>query len=352
MDSTVTQPRSPRPRKGLLAIYFLLLAALTFAGAELIVRLKGARPYRPVALDVNIEPGGRFFVPDPAGGYAQLPGRFKVTLPDGFFFHVTHGSNGLRITHPPHPAGGAAPSKEIWILGCSLTHGWCLNDEETYPWLVQEAFPDYEVVNGGVEGYGTLQSRLQFQEMLARRSGPELVVLAYGTFQDVRNTFVRQRQKSIAPFNRLGPLIQPYARFNAHGDLDYFTADVGYREFPLMRASALVHFAEEKYNDWEVLTSRSAEVSAELIIRFASFCRENNIKFLLAGISSDSPAMLAYCQRRGVAAVDISVVLAEPGNTNLPHDNHPSAAANKVYAQKLIACLKQVLLEAPARVDP
>jgi hypothetical protein len=91
-----------------------------------------------------------------------------------------------------------------------------------------------------------------------------------------------------------------------------------------------------------------------LIRRFADFCASERIRFVLAGISSDAGSMLEYCRKQGITTVDISVVLAEPGNTNAPHDNHPSASANRVYAQKLLAFLKEQVLGAAANsvTDP
>jgi hypothetical protein len=318
---------------------------------EVVARLCGHKPYSVPKLDVRVEPGGRFYALKPSGGYGQLPGAFDVTLPSGWKFHVTHDTNGLRLTHPPRAESGAAHKPELWILGCSLTHGWSLNDEETYPWLVQQALPGFEVLNGGVEGYSTLQSRLLFQELLEARGKPAVVVLAYGTFHDFRNTLVRERRKAVVAYNRLGPLQQPYARFDGKGELEYFMSPVEYTEFPLMRVSALMHFAEQQYNRWEISRANSDVVSAELMRRWAIFCRDNGIAFIVAGISSDSGPMLETVGRLGLRTVDISVPLREPGNTNLPHDNHPSAKADKEYARKLIAYLKDLPSRSPARTN-
>ena len=82
-------------------------------------------------------------------------------------------------------------------------------------------------------------------------------------------------------------------------------------------------------------------VSAELMRRWAVFCRDHGIAFIVAGISSDSGPMLETVGRMGLRTVDISVPLREPGNTNIPHDNHPSAKANREYARKLLAFLKE-----------
>ncbi|XZN93083.1 MAG: hypothetical protein ACM65M_09780 [Microcoleus sp.] len=48
-----------------------------------------------------------------------------------------------------------------------------------------------------------------------------------------------------------------------------------------------------------------------------------------------SAKMLAELNGEGIATVDISVDLKIPANNNLPHDLHPSAIANRQYAEKL-----------------
>ena len=125
---------------GLLA---LMVAALV---GEIVARSRGMLPFAAQPADIRVEPGGKLFRVLPEGGFGHFPGEFKVTLLTGYEFRVTHGTNGLRVTHPP-----LAPDEkrrpELWILGCSLTHGWSLNDEDTYPWRVQAALPEFEVVN-------------------------------------------------------------------------------------------------------------------------------------------------------------------------------------------------------------
>jgi hypothetical protein len=56
--------------------------------------------------------------------------------------------------------------------------------------------------------------------------------------------------------------------------------------------------------------------------------------------------MLDWARAAGLRVVDIAVPLTEPGNTNAPHDGHPSAKANQVYAKRLVTFLREVL---PAR---
>lgn len=322
-----------------IAAALLLALLMAFVLGEIVARMSGFKPFSAQPTDVRVEPGGKLFRALPEGGFSHFPGAFKVTLPTGYQFHVTHGTNGLRITHPPL-VSDAKPRPELWIMGCSLTHGWSLNDEDTYPWRVQAALPEFEVVNGGVSGYGTLHQRLLFQELLKQRGKPAVVVVAYGLFHDYRSTYVRIWQKGFAPYNRLPDLVYPFARLDSAGELTYDAAPATYAEWPLQRQSALVHWLEQNANVAQERRVRSHEVSRALLKNWAGACLKEGIPFIVAGISSDATPMLEWCRAVGIKAVDISVPLTEPGNTNAPHDGHPSAKANRVYAEKLVAFLK------------
>lgn len=347
----VTSPAPARRKRPAFIAAAVLLALLGAAAlGEVLARTRGAKPFSAQPADIRVEPGGKLFRALPEGGFAHLPGEFKVTLPTGYSFRVTHGTNGLRVTHPPL-APDTKPRPELWILGCSLTHGWSLNDEDTYPWRVQAALPAFEVVNGGVSGYGTLHQRLLFQELLKQRGKPAIVVVAYGLFHDYRNTYVRIWQKGFAPYNRLPDLTYPFARLNAGGELSYDAAPATYAEWPLQRQSALVHWLEQQANVAEERRVNSHAVSRALLANWAGVCLKEGIPFVVAGISSDAGPMLEWCRAAGIKSVDISVPLSDPANTNAPHDGHPSAKANRVYAEKLVGFLKTGVLQRTERPE-
>ena len=323
---------------GLNSGLVILSILLGLSGVELILRWQGYRPWQVAPVAVTVEPGGRFFTRQPTLGYTHLPGEFQVTLLDGYQFTVTHTADTLRITHPLDTYGVGPAKDEIWIFGCSFTHGWTLNDEETYPWLLQAQFPEVEVVNFGVSGYGTLQSFLQFQEALTSRPKPRLVILAYASFHDQRNTLLRLRSKEIVPWNKLGPIVQPYATLDGNGALAYTMAEMTYREWPLMRYSALANLVETTY-DYKVEDTfyHSHQVTQAIIREFHQLAQTHGIELVVVGLLADrlTADTLAFSQAEGIPAADISVDLSIPANRNWPHDPHPSPAANRQYAQKL-----------------
>jgi len=103
-----------------------------------------------------------------------------------------------------------------------------------------------------------------------------------------------------------------------------------------------MHFIEQKYDKLEENYYRSRQVTEALILEMAKIAKEKGITFVLAGItdSQGTRNMLSFARDKGIKAIDISVDLDIPGYRNSPHDIHPSALADRKYADKLEAFLR------------
>ena len=311
---------------------------------EVVLRAQGKRPWTPVERQMTVEPGGKLYAPHERLGYGLYPGAYEVTLlGTGYTFHIAHDEHGRRRTSRPGDARITGARGEIWILGCSMTYGWSVDDEDSYPWVLQQSLPDYRVVNFGVNGFGTLHAWIQLQDALAGGRRPALAVLAYGSFHDERNTFVRVRRKTVVSARSFGPHVQPYARLDGDGELVVAMAEREYSPFPLQRYSALVHELERSYNRRELRASRGAEVSEAIVREVHALCRGNGVELVLAGIdrSERTREMRRFARAEGIPSVDLSLDLAHNRHLrNLPHDGHPNAAGHRLYAQKLLAFLE------------
>ncbi|HVG31982.1 MAG TPA: hypothetical protein VM911_02845 [Pyrinomonadaceae bacterium] len=335
----------PLSRRKKLLFYFIsyaLIAVVLFAFCEVIARLKGFRPYTVKQAEIAVEPGGKFFRAHPTLGYTHLPGQYKITLSGTYTFRATNLENTLRATHPLETYNATDARQQLWILGDSITYGWSVSDEEAYPWILHERLKDYEVVNFGVSGYGTLHSLIQLRDAFQRGVKPRLVMLVYASWHDVRNTFIRIRRKMLAPSAYLGPLNQPYARLNKDGHLEIFMDTVEYREFPLMRYSAFVHALEETYDNYEERHAGSHEVTKAIIKEMFELCRAHNTELVLATLTSDPTTtdMSEFFRREGGKTVSIWVDMNKKENNNMPYDSHPSALAHKQYAEMLETFLR------------
>ena len=307
--------------------------------AEGVTRLQGYRPYRHIGSGItSVEPGGRLYRKHPTLGYANLPGKLTITLKTGLKFQVNNGNDGLRITRPPGTALASVDPKQMWIFGGSFTYGFCLNDAETYPWLLQERFPNFEVVNFGVGGYGTLQSLIQLQEALAGgRTPPALLIVAYAVFHNMRNCCHRIYWKNLIPSMDLEEIYLPRASVDQNGKLICKYVKLEYTPFPFMDRFALLNRLETAYNVWEDRLPEGLQTAKAIFREINRICRHRQIVPVVASLTPDkiTRKVLEYCRGLGMFTTDISVDITRPENICYPYDNHPNAKTNREYARRL-----------------
>ena len=288
----------------------------------------------------KVNPDDGFFISDPELGICHKPGTHKIEGAD-YSFISSHGNDSLRLTQRinGHKTNGAHEHKdEVWVFGCSYTHGWALNDEETYPWLLQERLPDYRVVNFGTSGYSTVQSLCQLRRALNTRKKPKFVIMAYCDSHDPRNTFARSWKKVFKPYvNGLDNPRFPSGRVDRDGLLKISDVPVNYSPFPLMKKSALVHVIEDGYNWLEEKKLNSHLVSRAAMEELMKACDEFGVKLIVSGLvdSQETKNMLVYCKREGISVVDLSVNFQEPLQARMQQGTFPDAETNKYYADRL-----------------
>ncbi len=129
----------------------------------------------------------KFFDFHPALGVTLAPGENSHTMKIWEMEHswrFTIDDKGRRITSKK-PVGDTKAN--VGLYGCSITFGWGVNDEKTFPWLLQEAFPHYRFSNYGVPGYSLYQSYLRLQRELPG-SRTDAVVLGVIPDHQIRDT--------------------------------------------------------------------------------------------------------------------------------------------------------------------
>lgn len=315
----------------------IIVVAVIAAAAELMARAKGSEPYQAYTHPIRLEGGDQFFQKDELLGFKLNEGNFTVYLNDSFSFKATHTALGHRRSYPTDKFVLNDPDKIIWVFGGSYTYGWSVNDQEAFPTLLQQQCIDCQVVNFGVPAYGTLQSLLQLEQAIEQNCAPDIVVLAYAGFHDMRNVDSRMWGKTLAPFNRLGPMQRPVTSFDSTGELTINNIPLQYEPLPLQDKSALVHFYEQWQNSEQLTELQAQQISQQLVARFDEKVRACGSRFVLATLVQDdrSNDMIQYCRSKGIEHTDMMVDLSKPGMTNEPNDSHPSAKAHKGYAKAL-----------------
>ncbi|MSP56419.1 MAG: hypothetical protein EXR69_12570 [Myxococcales bacterium] len=120
----------------------------------------------------------------------------------GGAFRVSTDSNGLRA--PLHSQEKTEGTFRVMTLGCSTTFGWGVNDEETYPYLLEQnlkaAGHNVEVINGGQPGYSSFQGLWLWQKTLAAYK-PDLVIFGY-IVQDSRAVAYSDSSQAVLQANK------------------------------------------------------------------------------------------------------------------------------------------------------
>jgi hypothetical protein len=339
------------PKKSLLRqlytrlLYILGVIAILVVAGEITARVLGHRPWKEPHQAISIQPEGSFYVADSVLGYRGKPGRFALRLQDSLDFTVTHDSAGWRQSHT---LPDSLP--QIWIFGCSFTHGFGVNDAEAYPAQLQGMLPGYHVRNFGMDAYGTLQNWLTLRDLLRKGEKPALIILAYGAFHDQRNTANRYWRKALHGQQIAEGITYPYIRLDENDSLHITYQQLEYHPLPLQRHLAMLSLLEENWNRSEDEGLRSKHVTEILIQRMANASHHAGAQFVLAGIYKhpETVNMLRTFHTEGIHTVDISQDLEHPSARILPGNGHPNAASHRKMAEALHSYLMNKLLHKPS----
>jgi len=111
-------------------------------------------------------------------------------------YRVIVNSQGLRMNYDLSPE---KEKQRILVLGDSYTFGPYLDNHDTYPVLLDEKYPDKEVINAGIAGYTITDEASLFLER-AKYTEPDITVLQVtdndisGLFYFKKNEFDRKKQ--------------------------------------------------------------------------------------------------------------------------------------------------------------
>lgn len=322
-------------RRGLKIGFILTVWVACGAGVFLAGRAILRRLWPEPTLTIQVDPPRPVHVFDPLLGYRTAPGSYVVTKAfadparDGdahLAYHATMGADGYRVTGPEPSGDRDRDRPEVWIFGCSFTWGMGLDDDQTYPWLVQRALPGVRVRNFGVSGYGNLHALLQLRDALVRGERPPAVaVFAYDDFHLPRNAGTHAHLSAIRACRILPTetLSFPRARLAPDGSLVTDLVPI----VPPPRTPDPSH-------------AEQVAITRAIFREIAALCRARGIAPVLAfQHGDDDDPVVASWRDRGLPIADIRVDYREPGWNCLPFDHHPNDRANRVYARGVVAAL-------------
>jgi hypothetical protein len=330
------------------AAYVLYLALIVPIGLELSLRLLGYQPFRQVDYQIESSPSN-CIIAHYKLGFALHPGDFEVTINDGLHYSVRHGSDSLRVSDETVAPGEVEDS--IYFFGCSYTYGMGVDDSLTFPYLVSRNWPNGLIKNFGVPGYGTVQTLLQLEKLIAGGEIPDIAIINYADFHDERNALTpRYRRDLYLGYQRSNPSVKqsmqssqlPFAVKNEAGlVIDFCSWDQLYDQWRYRETFALVNLLQD-WSDRNLMRTIDKEGSSrQLFSVIKALCDQAGIRLIVTGLtpSVTTQNLLADLREMRIETLDISVDLASDQYRNAPYDDHPNQSAHAVFAKKITAYL-------------
>lgn len=230
------------------------------------------------------------------------------------------------------PGATASCGPRLAVYGCSFTYGTGLTDNEGFVARLQGAVRNGRLLNRGIGGQSTVQNYLQFRRDLAAGA---IDAAIFAIFSDHRYRNIahpkRMRQFLSPEWYRLGVEHVPVLRQNRdaphqiiylpiwqpslqRGGFDAFLPDQ-----PMIDAATLSILAEV----------RTLALSQAIPVRFALLDRLD-------------PGFNRLVMSRFDDTVDVSIPL-DADHSFRPHDWHPNAKGNQIYADGLLAAAEDLI---------
>ncbi len=260
-------------RKNIVLTAVALL--VTLGVGELAARLVLPPPYRIRTRKPSRGKGMPRFVADPNLGWVNAPDdasyHFVSSGPRGTTDAVYNMHGGFRDSAASPQAGPV-----LIAAGCSFTYGMGINDQDTWPWMVQEKMPGYHVINAGTSAYGVGQALMRADSVIERNPGQvKAVLFAFASFQVERDRAVQQDLMSVYPLGR--PRFLESGDGIKNGGIVRFWTPGPLVERSALAMSVINHVAE--IGNKTPTEEGSHEVSARIIEDFARRCQARHIAF-------------------------------------------------------------------------
>lgn len=128
----------------------------------------------------------------PLLGYEYIPGyRQALPQPGGGHYVLAINAAGIRASREysvEKPAG----KKRLLVFGDSFAAGQYVSNEDRFSELLERRLPEWEVINFGLEGTGTDQQLLIYQEVGSRYEHDAVLLMPF--LQNIRRNLVEARE--------------------------------------------------------------------------------------------------------------------------------------------------------------
>ena len=266
------------------------------------------------------------FMPHPSLGWKLRP-KAKIRVPFRDIVQSTDDEGWRIVANQPKTA-----KNTLAFYGCSFTYGTSLSDTETFTSLIQEAFPEQKILNRGIGGHGTVQNYIQFRSDVKQGKVDMAVfcVISDHRFRNIGHP-VRMKAHLSPQWYEIGVEHLPIVTLDRNGNTEI--------EYISIWQPSLLKYDFERFLPPDYYLDKA---TIEMLRTIARFAKDHKIPYKIVLLDSIDPVFNKIFTEQVDGGVDIST----PFNTEftfIPNDIHPNVKANKVFFERLVPLLNEIM---------
>jgi hypothetical protein len=236
--------------------------------------------------------------------------------------------------HRSIPGGPAGNAPSVLFLGGSFTFGHGVEDDESYPAVLQRAWPALRVVNAATNAWGTAHALLALEDELEASNGIALVVYGFITHHLMRN---HRSARWLRQLDEMQERRNPF--FEIDGD------ELVFRGLADPIRDALPDDRDQR--------AREVRMTERLLVEMARLCAARDIRFVVVQLPEVTGGRAVGVLERAVgrdAVIDLASRLRSP-DFRFTHDIHITPAGHLAVAEALRPRLESLLPADSTRPD-
>ena len=338
-------------KSGLLIVAALAVSLiLSLAVGELALRAMGYKPWAPWSLTettgVNEDIGKKLAEPEPLRAWVNRPGTYQYPgySPAVDQINVNIRPDGGRYTSTDNPPFNPEQSSIIFVGG-SITMGFAISDNETFAWKTKALYPERNVFNYGVPGYGTYQSLLTLENVLPEIPGPKIIF--YGLMEHHLNRNVLDATWMHVFATPGKGTLPPYVSLDKSGELQRHPAS-NRTPWYLKDNLAMVQLAEKSYIDMVAKGRNKDErkIFLKLLAEIETLGNENDAKVVVLFLKIGDKARPVFSQELAEANIAYAECMDERNYAfekeyTVIGEGHPNGRMNTIWANCISDYIEQ-----------
>ena len=321
--------------KNILLVFFSLCFATFFI--EVILRITGSTPKKYLDISKN-EPVTN--EKNETLGWSPIIGihNFKPWAENGKNTVLTFNNDTSRFI-----SDQKENLEKIVFVGGSITNGWAVSDNETFPYLLQKKYKNFKVYNFAVGGYGGYQSLLNLEKIYEKKENIKFVIYGFIPHHEVRNVAAGSWLYLLNYVSKRGVVNLPYASLDKNGKLAHHAPDELIK-VPLSEKLAFSAKIEKKIMKLKSFKreKNQTEISLAIINEMNVLSKENNSKFILLILKdfgdSRKQTYDEFLKKNDIH--NINCFLSSDKKYQVPGEGHPNEISHQLISECVFKKLK------------